>query len=192
MDDNTLFKQVYNHPLITQSILLKIKQKHFFRRFEKGDRLIRIHQSSNQYFVLKTGLARAQVIDYKGNDITTQFFIPGTIVIAPLALFKQIPPIENVFALTDCEVWAISFQDFQFLFENNFELAEWGRLWMAEQISKLKLRSTEMITEDATTRYIKLMKNKPEVIQQAPLKHIASYLGITDTSLSRIRKNLYS
>ena len=192
MDDTTLFKKVYNHPLITQAILEKIKDKHFFKRYEKGERLIRIHQSSNYYFILKTGLTRAQVIDYKGNDITTQFFIPGEIVIAPLALFKQINAVENVFALTACEVWTISFQDFQELFKNNFALAEWGRLWMAEQISKLKLRSTEMITDDATTRYKQLIENKPEVIQQAPLKHIASYLGVTDTSLSRIRKNLYS
>lgn len=192
MDDTTLFKKVYNHPLITQNILQKIKERHFFQRFEKGERLITINQSSNHYFILKTGLARAQVIDYKGNDITTQFFIPNDIIIAPLALFKQIAAVENVFALIDCEVWTISFQDFQELFENNFALAEWGRLWMAEQISKLKLRSTKMITEDATTRYKQLIENKPGVIRQAPLKHIASYLGITDTSLSRIRKSLYS
>lgn len=192
MNDNTLFEQAYNHPLITQSILQKIKQRHFFKRFGKGKRLITINQSSNHYFILKTGLARAQVIDYKGNDITLQFFVPGEIIIAPLALFKQISPIENIFALTDCEVWALSFRDFQYLFENNIELAEWGRLWMAEQITKLKLRSIQMITEDATTRYIKLMENQPEVLRQAPLKHIASYLGVTDTSLSRIRKNLYS
>lgn len=192
MDDHTLFKQVYNHPLITPSILHKIKERHLFKCFEKGERLIKINQSSNHYYILKTGLARAGVIDYKGHDITTQFFIPGNIVIAPLALFKHIPPIENVFALTDCEVWALSFQDFQCLFENNFALAEWGRLWMAEEITNFKIRSIEMITEDASTRYVKLIEDKPKVIQEAPLKHIASYLGITDTSLSRIRKNLYS
>lgn len=192
MNDIALFKKVYNHPLITHSTLRKIKEKHFIKRFKKGKRLIKMNQFNNHYFILKSGLARSQVIDYKGNDITTQFFTAGNIAIAPLALFKKTTPIENVLALTDCEAWAINFQDFQCLFENNIEIAEWGRLWMAEQITNLKVRSTEMITEDATTRYIKLIKSKPEVIQQAPLKHIASYLGITDTSLSRIRKNISS
>ena len=45
-----------------------------------------------------------------------------------------------------------------------------------------------MITETAEERYANLLKNRPDILQQAPLKHIASYLGITDTSLSRIRK----
>lgn len=191
MNDDALFKQVYKHPLITPPILQKIKEKHFFKSFHKGERLIRLNQPSNHYFILKSGLARAHVIDYKGNDITTQFFTPGNVVIAPLALFKKVFPIENVIALTNCEVWAISFSDFQGLFETTTELVEWGRLWMAEQITVLKLRSIEMITEDASTRYVKLMDTKPEVIRQAPLKHIASYLGVTDTSLSRIRKNIF-
>jgi len=192
IEDDILFRQAYDYPLITQRMLQKIKKKHFFKYYEKGESLIRMSQFSSHSFIMKKGLARAQANDSKGNDITTWFYTPGDIVIAPLAFFKQIHAVENVFALTDCEVWAIHFQDFQFLFENNFELAEWGRLWMAEQISKLKLRSTEMITEDATTRYIKLMKNKPEIIRKAPLKHIASYIGVTNTSLSRIRKNICS
>ena len=45
-----------------------------------------------------------------------------------------------------------------------------------------------MITETAEQRYDTLLKTNPEIFQQAALKHIASYLGITDTSLSRIRK----
>jgi CRP/FNR family transcriptional regulator, anaerobic regulatory protein len=47
-----------------------------------------------------------------------------------------------------------------------------------------------MITDSATECYLGLQKEHPEIIQQAPLKYIASYLGITDTSLSRIRKEL--
>lgn len=45
-----------------------------------------------------------------------------------------------------------------------------------------------MITETAEQRYDTLLQNNPEIFQHAALKHIASYLGITDTSLSRIRK----
>ncbi|MCH5596713.1 cyclic nucleotide-binding domain-containing protein [Niabella ginsengisoli] len=47
-----------------------------------------------------------------------------------------------------------------------------------------------MITETATTRYLKLINEKPQIIQHVPLKQIASYLGVTDTSLSRIRKEI--
>jgi len=47
-----------------------------------------------------------------------------------------------------------------------------------------------MITEPAKMRYLHLMEEKPQIIQQAPLKFIASYLGVTDSSLSRIRKEI--
>ena len=47
-----------------------------------------------------------------------------------------------------------------------------------------------MVTQTASNRYLKLLKDKPQLVQNTPLKHIASYLGITDTSLSRIRKEV--
>lgn len=50
--------------------------------------------------------------------------------------------------------------------------------------------SINMLTMNATDRYLNLLKERPQIIQQSPLKHIASYLGITDTSLSRIRKEI--
>src|SRR5690625_7434405 len=99
--------------------------------------------------------------------------------------------LENVFALTDSKLWAIHFKDFQYLFEKNIELAEWGRLWMAEEITKLKIRSVEMITNDDSSRYWNLLKTKPEILQFDPLKHNASILVVKVISLSRYRKNLY-
>lgn len=56
----------------------------------------------------------------------------------------------------------------------------------------MKQRSLDMITLSATKRYLNLMEQKPDVVRFAPLKQIASYLGVTDTSLSRIRKELVS
>ena len=47
-----------------------------------------------------------------------------------------------------------------------------------------------MITDSAQKRYLDLLANHPQILQEAPLKHVASYLGITDTSLSRIRKEI--
>ena len=67
---------------------------------------------------------------------------------------------------------------------------EWGRLWFTFQLFSLKQRTVNMLTETATQRYLTLLKNKPQIIQNAALKQIASYLGITDTSLSRIRKEI--
>jgi hypothetical protein len=68
------------------------------------------------------------------------------------------------------------------------EFREFGRLNIINHYSILKQRMLSMLQETAEQRYGNLINSNPEILQTAPLKHIASYLGITDTSLSRIRK----
>ncbi|HEY0751463.1 MAG TPA: Crp/Fnr family transcriptional regulator, partial [Chitinophagaceae bacterium] len=70
------------------------------------------------------------------------------------------------------------------------EFREFGRSILVRGFSNLKLRMLSMITETAEQRYASLLQHNPEIFQYAPLKYIASYLGITDSSLSRIRKDI--
>jgi hypothetical protein len=67
---------------------------------------------------------------------------------------------------------------------------EVGRTKLIQDFFKLKSHSLSLITTEAKDRYLNLMKNQPEIIQNIPSKYIATYLGITDTSLSRIRKEI--
>ncbi len=63
-------------------------------------------------------------------------------------------------------------------------------MMLINNYSRLKDRMLGMIQHTAEQRYLKLIETHPEIFQHAPLKNIASYLGITDTSLSRIRKEI--
>jgi CRP-like cAMP-binding protein len=130
------------------------------------------------------------VYDYNGNEITTGFIGKNELVIDVVSLFNQVPSIEYFQALTDCECYLIDFEDFQKLYHSIKGFNEWGRSWMSASLFELKQRSLTMITDSATDRYRSLSKQHPQLLLQAPLKYIASYLGITDTSLSRIRKEL--
>src|SRR5690625_135294 len=190
MPDPTLLKKVYAHPLFTPEQMNEVCRYHQQISIAKGDYFIQVNKYSNHFYILEEGMARAYVFDFRGNDITTQFFIRVNIIIEPYALFHRMHAIENMVALSDCIAWKIHFDHFQEAFHTMPAMAEWGRLWMSENLTQLKLRSIEMITQDATTRYMRLLETKPEIIQKAPLKHIATYLGITDTSLSRIRARI--
>lgn len=139
---------------------------------------------------MESGLMRSFVFSYDGDDITTNFFSNHEVVIEVLSLFNRTRTEEYIQALTDCTCWQIDLDRFEQLFHSIQGMSEWGRAWMSEQLFVSKIRSVEMITDNATNRYLKLIREKPQVIRQAPLKQIASYLGITDTSLSRIRKEL--
>jgi len=67
---------------------------------------------------------------------------------------------------------------------------EVGRTRLVNNYFELKSHSVSMIADQAKDRYKQLIQNQPEIIHNVPLKHIATYLGITDTSLSRIRKDI--
>ena len=135
---------------------------------------------------------RSYVVDYKGKEITTGFFGPFDILIEVASLFLRIPSNENIQALTDCEAYKIKFNDFQNLYSNIEGFTEWGRNWMSQQLFMAKKRAVTMHTQSASQRYLSLVQEKPEIIKEVPLKYIATYLGITDTSLSRIRKEVLS
>jgi len=182
----------YDFPFFVDEELEEIFHAHEKVHFRKGEIILEEGKIANEYYVLENGLARSFVEDYNGNEVTTHFFIENEIIIEVSSLFQRIPTQENIICITDCECWKFDFENFQELFHKIPNLREWGRAWMSQQLFTYKQRSVEMFTLSATNRYLNLLQQKPQVIQFAPLKQIASYLGVTDTSLSRIRKELVS
>ena len=188
--NSEIFQNTYQHFLLSEDDINQIASFHKKRTFAKDELILAKDQVLESYYLLEKGVVRAFVNDMDNNDITTEFFIDGDIVIIPSSLFQQIPSQESLQAVTDCEVWEIKYDDFQEVFRSIPGFAEWGRLWFTYQLFTLKQRSLDMITISATNRYLKLSKEKPQILQTVPLKFIASFLGITDTSLSRIRKEI--
>ena len=185
-----IFKEVYQHFLLGEADIENIKSCHEKVSFKKGEFLLKEDEIADEYYLLEKGLVRAFVLDFDNNEITTEFFCENEIVIVPSSLFQRMPSKENLQTLTDCTLWKIDFEKFQELFHSIEGIREWGRAWFTFQLFTMKKRSLEMITETAKNRYLKLMKDKPEILLNAPLKQIATFLGITDTSLSRIRKEI--
>jgi CRP-like cAMP-binding protein len=185
-----IFKQVYQHFLLSETDIETIKLYHKKVSFKKGEFLLKEDEIADEYYLLEKGLVRAFVQDFDNNEITTEFFCENEIVIVTSSLFQRMPSKENLQTLTDCTLWKIDFEKFQELFHSIEGMREWGRAWFTFQLFTMKQRSLGMITETAKNRYLKLMKDKPEILLNAPLKQIATFLGITDTSLSRIRKEI--
>lgn len=188
----SIFENIYNDPNIKKEDYKNIMDVHTKVEFGKNEIILNEGKISNEYFLIKKGLFRSFVIDYKGNEITTDFFSPNDILIEVASLFLRIPSKETIQTLTDCEVYKINFNDFQKLYSTIEGFTEWGRTWMSQQLFIAKHRAVNMHTQSASQRYLELMNQNPQIIKEVPLKYIASYLGITDTSLSRIRKEILS
>jgi CRP-like cAMP-binding protein len=181
---------LYKHPLLSSADLQIICDAHKLVAFKKGDFLLKKGQTANAYYCVEEGLIRSYVYDYNGNDITTGFVGKNELAIDVVSLFNRVPTEEYFQALTDCNCYMIDLESFQVLYHTIKGLNEWGRAWMSESLFILKQRSIAMITTSASERYQRLERHHPQILLQAPLKFIASYLGITDSSLSRIRKEL--
>jgi CRP-like cAMP-binding protein len=172
-----------------------IKAKEIAEYFEakeilKGNLFLKQGQVSNEYLVLEKGFMRAYSFDPYGNEITTAFHSSFYPVFEVASFFNRIPSRETIQALTDCYGWFITYEQLNTLFHTIPEFRDFGRSILVKGFASLKTRMLSMITETAEERYTSLMQSSPEIFQQAALKQIASYLGITDTSLSRIRKEM--
>jgi|SRR5690606_1875896 len=185
-----ILKLVYQHPLLSETDMQSIAAAHELMEVPKGTVLLKEGKTANEYYVLQNGIARAYVYDYNNDEISTEFFTEGELVISTASLFLRTPSPENIQTVTDCVMWKIEFDVFQELFSRIPAFVDWGRLWFTSQLFAIKQRSLDMVQETATSRYLKLLNQKPRIIQNVPLKQIASYLGVTDTSLSRIRKEI--
>ena len=184
------FEIIYNHPLLKKADYEAISKAHTKIEFQQGSMLLAIGKTAKEFYIIEQGLFRSFLFDYNGNETTTEFYCSKEILIESFSLFQRIPSKENFQAITEAVVWKIEYDRFQELLQKVEGFREWGRTWATSQLFILKQRSINVLTMSATDRYLSLMKERPEVVKLSPLKYIASYLGITDTSLSRIRKDI--
>ncbi|MBB6498503.1 Crp/Fnr family transcriptional regulator [Pedobacter cryoconitis] len=188
--DLDFFELIYNHPLLKKEDYQEIRKAHTKIEFQQGSMLLEIGKIAREFYIIEKGLFRSFLYDYNCNETTTEFYCSNEILIESLSLFQRTSSKENFQAITDAVVWKIEYETFQQLLQTVEGFREWGRTWATSQIFSLKQRSINVLTINATDRYLDLIKERPQIIKQSPLKYIASYLGITDTSLSRIRKEI--
>lgn len=156
----------------------------------KGAFFLKEGTISNEYLFLTDGFMRSYAIDPDGNDITTGFHGRKQVVFEVSSFFHRVPSRENIQAITACSGIAITYSTLDELFHALPEFREFGRSILVGGFTNLKSRMLSTITETAETRYLQLLQTNPDIFHHAPLRTVASYLGITDTSLSRIRKEI--
>jgi hypothetical protein len=130
-------------------------------------------------------------IHFLANETPSSKSLNHFIVIDWHSYFLKEPCKESIQALSEGVCWRIYFSDFMKLFHIE-SFREVGRTRLINNYFKLKHHSISVIADHAKERYLNLMKANPKLVQNVPLKHLATYLGITDTSLSRIRKEISS
>jgi CRP-like cAMP-binding protein len=136
------------------------------------------------------GYFRAYLIDKKGEEVNMFLFPPGQVVVTYKSFIHESPCEFNTVAMTDARVICITLADLQRLYKKSHAWERFGRL-MAEKAFDIAVdRAESFVFKSAEQRYLELIQMQPDIGDNIPLYHIASYLGIAGPSLSRIRKRI--
>jgi len=168
------------------------ESKPFFTalKLKKGDFFVKQHQICQQVGFIVQGILRIYYLNEKGQEMSTCFCTENQMVTAYKSFLFQEPSQQVIEALTDCQLLLISYQDLQHLYA---KLPVWqtiGRLLAEREYMLIEQYVKVLNNESAKEKYLRLLKEQPNVIQTATVEQIASYLGITRRTLSRIRKEI--
>lgn len=192
MEQKHFLTRIFNEQQFTNAELDSIIARFEKVTFVRNQLLLSEGRTAKNYWFVENGFLRSFAVNTEGRDITTNFYTEGDIVIDWPSFFMRTPARENIQALTDCICWQLDFDSFQELFHGIKAFREQGRSRLVYSYFALKNHDISMISDQAKDRYKRLLEEKPQIFQNVSLKQIATYLGITDTSLSRIRRELMS
>lgn len=154
----------------------------------KDDYLISEGHICREFYFINQGSFRHYTISENGVDATINLYIEKEWIFDYKSMMTQ-KPSENILqAAEESEVFELSANDFHELVKTSNAFFRVGRIF-EQAIQNQDYQHTRMSPEE---KYTMLLKNKPQIIQRFPLKYIASYLGVTPETLSRVRKKLSS
>ena len=161
------------------------------RIITKKSVFIKVNQIENHISFIESGIVRLFIPrDNPEKEITFGFSFKNQFVSAYDSFLTQLPSNYQLQTLTETAMLSISYKDLQSVYKSTQIGNLIGRL-TAEDLFLIKSkREQDLLNLNAEQRYLKLFKERPELLKSVPLKYISSYIGVTAQALSRIRKRL--
>lgn len=173
------------YPLSADTIRI-LKENVTACQFPKKYQLIKLNECGKAAYFIEKGMTRSFWL-VNGEEITTSFSSEGGIVFSMDEFYYNKVSEEFVETLEEVEAYKIALADLRRLFETNLELANWGRIIHQNEYRRLHRSHKDCLTLSAKERYEEFQQQFPELCQRVQLGYIASYLGITLSTLSRLR-----
>ena len=160
-----------------------------FRKLKKNEFFVQEGDIAQYIAFTQNGYLRVYY-NHDGDEITRDITPLHSFATALPSFISQTPSFEIIQAITDCELLVIHRDKLEKLYNSYINWQKVGRRVMEEMFVDTQYRIYAFITQTAETRYKEMMKKFPDIFLYVPLQYIASYLGITSQSLSRLRKSI--
>jgi CRP-like cAMP-binding protein len=167
-----------------------IKSKATELELHKDDYYWEAGKTVKQIGFLTDGVLRVYYYNNKGEEITRYFIDENHLILQGNTIDEIYRPSEYISAIADCKMIVFSKQDWKEISET---IIGWDNILqkiVSKYHSEKIARRSELISQDGMERYLDFIQKFPTLVNRVPLSFIASYLGITPSSLSRIRKNV--
>lgn len=157
---------------------------------KKGTILIKEGDFVDNMYYVESGCLRTFHIDIHGKEHTVQFGIKDWWITDYTAYFSSEKAIMNLEILQDCTLYALSKNNRELLYNKIPQIHKFIRIKLERAYAAFQKRILANLSQSATERYLEFINTYPDIEKNVKNYHLASYLGITTESLSRIRKKL--
>lgn len=186
MNINDIINSIYRLPQTSlDTLIASISEVEYPKRFH----LHRENKKETKSYFIKKGIVRAYA-HKNDKEITFWFGQEGDLIFPLQTLFAGLGEYATVELLEDCVLYEIDLGRLQDLYRNDIHIANWGRRYAESACIKSEKLFIARQFKTSLERYQELINEYPSIIQRVPLGIIASYLGISQVNLSRIRAQM--
>jgi CRP-like cAMP-binding protein len=183
----TFLKQYHDIPAGDEELIIAATE---YRHYKESEYLFKSEKVAREIFFVCKGVLRIMAVNESGNEVTHFFTSENRLCTILNSFNNQVVAHESIQAACNVEVLAISRVALDMLYHQLPYLQPLvTQIIQQALLDKIALRNA-YLGEDSTTRYKKFISQQPDIALKVSLSDIASYLGVTPQSLSRIRKNI--
>jgi CRP-like cAMP-binding protein len=164
----------------------------FFRTLtlKKGDFFVQKDSICKQIGFISDGIVRIYYTNENGEKTTSGFCSENNLTTSYKSFIQQLPSNLVIQALSETTLLAIGYKDLQALYAQSTTWQTIGRTLTEREYLVMEKYASVLNNETAKTKYLRFMKEHPDIMRSVPVNYIASYLGVTRRTLSRIRQEV--
>jgi CRP-like cAMP-binding protein len=169
-----------------EDTILYFKEK----TLKKGDFFVQQGKVCRQIAFINNGILRTFYLNEKAEETTSCFCTENNLTTSYKSFILQSPSTLSIQALEETELLVIDYDNLQKLYATSLAWQTIGRTVAEREFIVMEQYASVLNNETAKEKYLRLLKEQPQIIQKSPVNFISSYLGITTRTLSRIRKEI--
>ena len=179
-DDNILQSESELDEIVDRFSVLALK---------KNQLLVAENQVCPYFCYVESGILQHAIV-VEAEEKTTYLALRDSVTSSLNSFLNKIPSRKSIKALVNCQLWVIDLESFKDLLANNQSFHQFYYNLIERQIILIDDYRIDLLTLSPEERYKKLLATEPKLLQEVPLHYLASFLGISNRHMSRIRKNI--